>query len=123
MSAEYGINETFLYLKNPVFKNINSIKQIKIYPPEKNICSIIVIYEVSDVLKLTDNGKYLSIDLGIHNLMTCFNSDTHETFIVGRKYLALEHSYNKEIARVQSQWYIQQSDKIPKEFKTYKETV
>ena len=123
MSAEYGINETFLYLKNPVFKNINSIKQIKIYPPENNICNIIVIYEILDVLKLTDNGKYLSIDLGIHNLMTCFNSNTHETFIVGRKYLALEHFYYKEIARVQSQWYTQQSEagiKYPKSSKHIK---
>jgi putative transposase len=55
--------------------------------------------------------------------MTCFNSDTHETFIVGRKYLTLEHFYYKEIARVQSQWYTQQSEaniKYPKSSKHIK---
>lgn len=38
------------------------------------------------------------------NLFSCFNSNTHESFIAGRKYLAICHKYNKEISRVQSQW-------------------
>lgn len=44
-------------------------------------------------------------------MLTCYNSDTGETFIAGRKYLALCHYYFKEIARVQSQWSTQQSRK------------
>ena len=70
MLNQYGINDNYIYLKNPIFKNINTIKQIKIYPPEDNCCTIIVIYKVPDVIKLADNGKYLAIDLGIKNLMT-----------------------------------------------------
>ena len=40
-------------------------------------------------------------------------SYTHlgKTFILGRKYLALERYFHKEIARVQAQWYGQQSGK------------
>ena len=108
MSKEYGINDDYLYLKNPIFKNIDTIKQIKIYPPEGNCCNVIVIYEVPDIIKLADNGKYLSIDLGLKNLMTCLNSETGETFIIGKKYLSLCRYYYKEIARIQSQWYHQQ---------------
>lgn len=63
-----------------------------------------MIYEIEDIDVLPDNGRYLSIDLGIHNLMTCYNSVSGETFIVGRKYLSLCRYYNKEIDRVQSQW-------------------
>ena len=50
-----------------------------------------------------NNGRYLSIDLGLHNLMTCYDN-AGKTFILGRKYLSLSYFYNKEIARVQSQW-------------------
>lgn len=98
---------TFI-LKIQFFKNIDTIKQIKIYPPEGNCCNVIVIYEVPDIIKLADNGKYLSIDLGLKNLMTCLNSETGETFIIGKKYLSLCRYYYKEIARIQSQWYHQQ---------------
>lgn len=104
MSEKYGISETYLYLKNQIFKNTGTIKQIKIYPPVNGKCDIIVIYEVADREMLPDNGHYLSIDLGVHNLMTCYDSATGDTFIVGRKYLALCNYYNKEIARIQSQW-------------------
>ena len=104
MSVTYGISETYLILENRIFKDTDTIKQIKIYPPVNGKCSIIVIYEVPDMEPITDNGRYLSIDPGVHNLMTCLNSATGEAFIVGRKYLSLCHYYNKEIARVQSQW-------------------
>lgn len=111
MSKTYGINEDYLYLENQIFRNADNIKQIKIYPPVNGVCEIIVVYETPDVLPLGDNGKYLTIDLGVHNFMTCLNSVTGESFIVGRKYLSLCRYYNKEIARVQSQWYSIQSKK------------
>ena len=48
---------------------------------------------------------------GLHNLMTCYDSGNGNTFILGRRYLALERYFHKEIARVQAQWYGQQSEK------------
>ena len=82
----------------------DKINRIKIYPPVNGSCDIIVMYEIEDIDVLPDNGRYLFIGLRIHNLMTCYNSVSGETFIVGRKYLSLCRYYNKEIARVQSQW-------------------
>ena len=111
MSETYGISDNYIYLKNMIFKNTNAIKQIKIYPPEGNKCDIIIIYEVEEVIPLSDNGRYLSIDLGLHNLMTCFDSTNGDTFIAGRKYLSICNYFNKEIARVQSQWSSLQSGK------------
>lgn len=108
MKTEYGIEDNYLNLKNMIFKNFDNIKQIKIYPPANGESSVIVIYEVPDTPKLADNGKYLGIDLGLHNLLTCYNSESGETFIAGRKYLSLCNYYNKEIARIQSQWSLQQ---------------
>ena len=106
MSETYQVNDTFLYLKNSIFKGIDVIKQIKLYPPEDGLCDVIVIYEVPDKDMLPDNGRYLSIDLGIHNLMTCYDSTSEKdnTFIIGRRYLSICRYYDKEIARIQSQW-------------------
>ena len=111
MSETYGISDNYIFLKNKIFKNTDIIKQIKIYPPEGNKCDVIVIYEVEDVMSLPDNGRYLSIDLGLHNLMTSYDSTSGDTFIVGRKYLSICNYFNKEIARVQSQWSLLQSGK------------
>ena len=108
MSETYGISDNFLYFKNVVFESTDTIKQIRIYPPVGGECNVIVIYEIPDVASLPDNGRYLGIDLGFHNLMTCCNFTTGETFIAGRKYLSLCSRFNKEIARVQSQWSSQQ---------------
>ncbi len=104
MLSAYGISNNYLFLKNKVFQNTDVIKQIKIYPPEDGgRCRLIVIYEVKDVKPLEDNGRYLSVDLGLHNLMTCYDNRGN-SFILGRKYLSIMHRYDKEIARVQAQW-------------------
>lgn len=104
MKQTYDISENYLYLENKIFQNTDVIKQIKIYPPDqKNVCQIIVIYEVEDMEMMPDNGHYLSIDLGLHNLMTCYDSDG-SSFILGRKYLEISQRFDKEIARLGHQW-------------------
>ena len=104
MKTAYGISDEFLFLENQIFRNTDTIKQIKIYPPEKDgTSSIIVIYELPDISFVPDNGHYLGIDLGLHNLMTCYDN-AGESFIVGRRYLDICHKYDKEIALIQSQW-------------------
>lgn len=105
MSGQYDITNNFLYLKNKIFKDTDVIKQIRIYPPENGTCMVIVVYEVNDTVMLSDNGRYLSVDIGLNNLMTCYVPSTGESFIVGRKYLSICYYFNKEIAHVQSSWY------------------
>ncbi len=104
MKLTYDISENYLYLENKIFQSTDIIKQIKVYPPEeKGICRVIVIYEVSDAEMVTDTGHYLSIDLGLHNLMTCYDS-MGTAFILGRRYLNICHYYDRKIAAMQSQW-------------------
>ncbi len=84
MAHTYDIRAAYLYLKNPVFFKHGYHKTDKIYPPANDGTSrILVIYEVKDVLPEEDNGHYLSIDLGLHNLMTCYDN-VGKTFIIGR---------------------------------------
>ena len=111
MAERFKIYANFLFLENKLFQDIDHIKQIKLYPPKDSMCEAIIVYEIPDVKLLPDNGKYLSIDLGIHNFMTCFNSVNGETFIVGRKYFSICRYYDKEIGHVQSVWYSIQNKK------------
>ena len=107
LTERYDIHEDYLYIENDIFESMDRIKQVKLYMPKDGIMRIIAVYESDDIEPLPDNGHYLSIDLGIHNLMTCFDSDGR-SFIIGRQYLAIARKYDKEIARVQSQWAEQQ---------------
>ena len=70
---------------------------------------IIAVYEVADMVFLPDNGKYLSIDLGVKNPFTCYDSITSSSFIIGRDYKAICHKYDKLIARYQSICELQQA--------------
>lgn len=110
MKTTYGISNNYLYLENKIFQKTDVIKQIRIYPPVNGVIRVIVVYEVDDTIMLPDNGKYLSIDLGLHNLMTCYDS-RGKSFILGRQYLSIMQRYDKEIARVQGQWAKLQASK------------
>lgn len=122
MLGTYAIDADYLYLRNPCFKDIERVKQLKLYPPQNGKMEIIIVYEVQDVELKPDNGKYLSIDIGIHNLMTCYSTEG-DPFILGRKYFSISRKYDKELARVQSQWSKVQADtgvKYPKSSKHIK---
>lgn len=96
-------------IKDKIFRSMEHIKQLHIYPPEKGRCTVIAVYEIADRGYLPENGHYLSIDLGLHNLMTCYDSGNGMSFILGRKYLSLERYFHKEMVRVQAEWYGQQA--------------
>ncbi len=106
MKAEYGIDDDYLYLRNPAFLGIGNIKQLKLCPPEDNgDMEIVIVYEVEDTEAKPDNGNYLSIDPGLNNILTSYNNSTGETFILGKQLFSIERKYLKRIAYVQSQWY------------------
>jgi putative transposase len=117
MFTAYGISAKYLYLENVVFQDAGTFKQVKIYPPVDGVSRVIVVREISDVDALSSNGKMLSIDLGLHNFMTCYDSTLGSTFIVGRRYLSVCQRYDKTIARCQSlhaQQQIKAGVKYPK---------
>lgn len=102
LSERFDLHEDFLFLKHPFFKNVERIKQIILYPPKDGTVRIRTIYEIEDIPLRPFNGRDLSIDMGIHNLMTCYNCAEDESFIVGRKYLSIERLFHKKIAHYSS---------------------
>ena len=76
--------------------------------------------------QLSQNGHYLSIDLGLHNLMTCYDSGNGRTFILGRKYLSLERYFHKEISQSAVRMVctaVGKRNKIPEIIETYPEAL
>lgn len=58
--------------------------------------------EVEPVQSL-DANKFLSIDMGLNNFATCFSSVDGSSFIIDGRYIkAINHRYNKTLARLQS---------------------
>ena len=107
LAKRYDIHEDYLIIENQIFADMDVIKQVKLYMPEEGIIRMIAVYEVPDVMLHPDNGHYLSVDPGVHNLLTCYDSDG-SSFIIGRQYLSIARKYDKEISRVQTQWANQQ---------------
>lgn len=102
MAERFGIHEDYLFIENRIFDGMDNIKQVKLYMPEHGICRVIAVYEIPDPVMLPDNGKYLSIDIGIHNMMTAYDSVSGSCMILGRKYSSILHWYDKQIAHFNS---------------------
>jgi len=85
------------YLKTKVDK----IKQVRIIP--QSSCYVIeVVYEKHEKEK-TINDNYLSIDLGLNNLMTCYDTKNNSSFIInGRPLKSINQYYNKKKSDIQS---------------------
>lgn len=56
------------------------MRKVQIYPSENGTCNLIVIYEIGEPEQRSLNGHYLSIDLGLHTLMTCYDSGNEKLY-------------------------------------------
>ncbi|KEI12906.1 transposase [Clostridium novyi B str. ATCC 27606] len=86
--------------------NINAkLQQVRILPRNKHYV-IEVIYKIEKKEKLNDNGKYISIDVGLDNFATVVNNIGLKPIIINgkglksiNKYYNKKLSYYKEIAK------------------------
>lgn len=127
INKKYGINIDFLYIKIPdEYKDLKgNPKIIEIIPvPKSNSYRINIIIELPEASFKQDNGIYMSIDLGINNLITCYVSTGKSLIISGRQLLSINRYFDKEIAHYQAITYAQQSAegiKYPKDTKRIKQ--
>ena len=108
------IDADFIYLKTKRFSNMN-IKEIQVKFLDEDSFAIIAVYEISDTPKLLNNGRYLSIDLGINNNFACY--DTIGKGFIVNGFLNATHYYDKKIAYLQSiadKQQVKQGIKYPK---------
>lgn len=94
-----------LKFKLPKHIQVDKLQEVRIIPVFGGLeFDIEFVYknEVQPVQGL-DADKFLSVDMGLNNFATCFRSVDGSSFIVDGRYIkALNHRYNKELAKLQS---------------------
>jgi len=93
--------KTKLIVDLPNYIRYNEIKEIRILPRNKWF-DLHIIYKKEE-LKEKSNNEYLSIDLGVNNLMTCVDTKNNSSFIIDGKHLKWKNQYfNKAKSEYQS---------------------
>ena len=76
--------------------NVNNLQQVRILPRNKHFV-IEVVYKSKEKELSNDNGKYISIDIGINNLATiCNNVGVSPIVINGKNLKSINQWYNKK---------------------------
>ena len=98
---KFGIGNGYFYI--PIKEQIDGeIKEISFSFVNKFEYEVFISYETFAKPIKADNGRHISIDLGINNLMTVYDNVGRSFIISGNSYLRTLHYYNKEIAHYQS---------------------
>lgn len=79
----------------------NTAKQIRLIPRNRYFIYE-VIYEKEPIEKKEDNGRYMSIDIGVNNLATCTSNSIKSFIVNGRPIKSINQYYNKKKSRLQS---------------------
>lgn len=77
---------------------VKNVRQVRVVPRKEYIV-VEVLYETADVEKLSDNGRYCSIDLGINNLITMGSNVIKPIIINGRPIKSINQYYNKMLSK------------------------
>lgn len=107
LSKDYKKDGTLIIpTTNITFKieNYKTCKQVRFVPCTGYI-KLEAIYEFKEDPMKIDNGKYLSIDLGIDNLCACvsISEKSKSSFLIdGKKLKSINQRYNKHKAELQS---------------------
>lgn len=85
-------------------KHITKINEVRILPKSNGEeFKVEVVYEVEQDKAMEDNGRYLSIDLGLNNLAACLNSTNGSSILLDGRYLkSLNQWYNKKATKLSS---------------------
>lgn len=106
---KHGINEKYFVIDVP--KEIKgNLKIIEIIPKTKGY-TINIIVELPIIEKKEDNGTYMSIDMGVNNLITSYISNGKTFIISGRQLLSINRYFHKKISHYQSISSMQQYSK------------
>ncbi len=106
----FNIGVNFFYIK--LEKDIKNIKQIEFKYLTNDRYQVYIVYEKENIEKVIDNGRYLSIDMGICNLATIYDNKGYSFIISGSTYLNTLYYYNKSIAKYRSILTKQYGEKV-----------
>ena len=100
LKEKYDIDDKFFYIK--LKRQFKLIKQIEFSYISCSKYKVYINYE-EDVKPLEeDNGKYVSIDIGLNNLISIYNIDGESIIYSGGSLKNTIYYFNKQIAKAQS---------------------
>ena len=101
LKAKFLIEKDYFYVT--IKKHIDgTIKEISFSYINKFEYEVFVTYDTFEKQIKPDNGRHISIDLGLNNLATIYDNYGRSFIISGNSYLNTLYYYNKKIAYYQS---------------------
>jgi len=109
-----GLSKAFREKHQPPFKElkfklpknitVDKLQEVRILPVYNGLeFDIEFVYKKEFEPVSVDKNNYLSIDMGLDNFATCFDSNDGSSFIVDGRYIkSINHHYNKQKAYYQS---------------------
>jgi putative transposase len=122
LRSTHGIAENYLIVDVPNHLQLqtDSVKTIELKPLANGKYEVIVVVDIPDVEEKPNGEKFLSIDLGVNNLLSCYVYDGSSMIFSGRQLLSINRYYDKIIAHYRHITALQQTAegvKYPKETK------
>ena len=100
LNDKYQINDNFFYIK--LKRHFDDIKQIEFSYLDKDRYKVYVIYEKDIKKQIEDNKHYISIDIGVKNLLSVYDNNGSSFIVSGHSILNTNYYFSKKIAYYQS---------------------
>ena len=100
LNDKYQINDNFFYIK--LKRHFDDIKQIEFSYLDKDRYIVYVIYEKDIKRQVEDNKHYISIDIGVKNLLSVYDNNGSSFIVSGHSILNTNYYFSKKIAYYQS---------------------
>lgn len=105
----YGIGKKYVYIPVPDHIELCNVKTVEVKPLTDGQYKILLTQEFNDTLVKKNSTKFMAIDIGIVNALTCYDYQGHSSIISGRQWLSVERYFHKKIAYYQAISDAQQS--------------
>ena len=102
LNDKYQINDNFFYIK--LKRHFDDIKQIEFSYLDKDRYIVYVIYEKDIKKQVEDNKHYISIDIGVKNLLSVYDNNGSSFIVSGHSILNTNYYFSKKIAYYQSNY-------------------
>lgn len=99
---KYGIKQNYVYISIPKNIRIAKVKTVEVKPITEEEYKIILAQEYEDIPTKSNSTKFMSVDIGITNALTCYDYKGNSYIISGRQWLSVERYFHKKIAYYQA---------------------
>ncbi|WP_338752929.1 transposase [Bacillus sp. FJAT-52991] len=111
LKEKYHIKKKFLYIPVPDHIELGVIKTVEVKPISDGEYKVILAQEYQDRSVHQKSEKFMAIDIGVANALTCYDYRGGSHIISGRQWLSVERYFHKKIAHYQAISDAQQSAK------------